>query len=214
MLQDLAEVFDQRSKELDGVLANRWEHFWDVLAGRHANPQSLTGLLLSKLTDPGKALASLFDATFNATLGQIVAGWSRMLSSPPTAQDMASQLPKLRGYADDDFTLLLVAHSQGNLFVNSAYDSIRSAKPGVQARVVHLAPASPTLRGDYLLADIDLVINGLRLQGISSVPLANISLPFRAVDASGHTLVATYLDRSRAALERVKSMIKRALQSF
>lgn len=159
----------------------------------------MTGLMLRKLTDPYKALAGLLDATFNATLGQILASWSRMLGNPPTTQDMAGHLIKLRGYADDDFTLLLVAHSQGNLFVNAAYDSIRSAKPGVPARVVHVAPASPTLRGEYLLADIDLVINGLRLQGVTSEPVANISLPFGAVDASGHMLEATYLDRTRCA---------------
>ena len=213
-LQDLAEVFDQRSRELDGVLTTRWESFWDLLGSRHTNAQSLTGRLLSSLVDPAKALASLFDAMFNATLGQIVAGWSRLLSSPPTASDVAGQLAKLRSYADDDYTLLLVAHSQGNLFVNTAFDSLRIAKPDVQARVVHIAPASPTLRGGYLLADIDLVINGLRLQGINSVPAANLALPYSAVDASGHTLVNTYLDQTRAALARVKTLIKTALESL
>lgn len=127
---------------------------------------------------------------------------------------MGNHLAKLRGYADDDFTMVLIAHSQGNLFVNTAYDGVRSARPTVQARVVHVAPASPTLRGDYVLADIDLVINGLRTQGINSVPAANISLPYSGVDASGHTLVATYLDITRAALERVKSMTKTALMSL
>lgn len=214
VLQDLAEVFDQRSNELDGVLANRWESFWDIAAGRHSSPRSLTGQLLSQLIESRRALAELIDATFNATLGQVAAGWSRLLASPPTASDVASQLTKLRGYAEDDFTLLLVAHSQGNLFVNAAVDGVRSAKPGVQAQVAHIAPASPTLRGPYLLADIDLVINGLRLQGINSVPPVNIALAYSAADASGHTLVATYLDRARPALERVKSMIQTALLSF
>ena len=96
VLQDLAEVFDQRSNELDGVLANRWESFWDVRAGRHSNPRSLTGQLLGQLVDSRRALADLLDATFNATLGQAVAGWARMLSNPPTAADMGSQLTKLR----------------------------------------------------------------------------------------------------------------------
>lgn len=214
MLQDLAEVFDQRSIELDGVLANRWEVFWDVASGRHSSPKSLTGQLLGQLIDARRVLADLVDATFNATLGQIAAGWSRLLANPPTAADMASQLAKLRGYAEDDFTLLLVAHSQGNLFVNAAVDGVRSAKPGVQAQVVHIAPASPTLRGPHLLADIDLVINGLRVQGVSSVPPINVSLFYSTEDASGHMLVATYLDRLRPALERVKSMIQTALFSF
>ena len=212
--QDLAEVFEQRSGELDGVLANRWKSFWDILAGRHSSPRSLTGQLLSQLLDSRRALADLVDATFNAMLGHVVANASQMLSTPPTAADLASQLAKLRGFADDDFTVLLVAHSQGNLFVNAAVDGLRAAKPGVQARVVHIAPASPTLRGPHLLADIDLVINGLRLQGNNSVPPVNINLPFSAGDASGHALVGTYLDQFRPALERVKSMIQTALMSF
>ena len=80
--------------------------------------------------------------------------------------------------------------------------------------MVHVAPASPTLRGPYLLADIDLVINGLRLQGINSVPSANIALAYSASDATGHGLVATYLDQVRPALARIKAMIQTALLSF
>jgi hypothetical protein len=79
---------------------------------------------------------------------------------------------------------------------------------------VHIAPASPTLRGDYILADIDLVINGLRAQGITSVPPANIALPAARADASGHTLTNTYLDAARAALARIKAMLKTALTSL
>ncbi len=213
-LQDIAEVFEQRSKELDGVMANRWENFWDLLAGRHASPQSGIGGLLSALGNPALALAQLFDATFNAMLAQMASGWSQMLSNPPTGADSAAHLAKLQRYADDDFTTVLIAHSQGNLFVNTAYDGLRSSRPQVAAKVVHVAPASPTLRGDYVLADIDLVINGLRLQGVTSVPSANIGLPYSGADASGHTLVATYLDASRNGLERVKTMIMTALSAL
>ena len=109
---------------------------------------------------------------------------------------------------------MLIAHSQGNLFVNAAYDRLRSSRPSNPAKVVHIAPASATTRGNYVLADIDLVINGLRLQGINSVPSANISLPTSKADLTGHTLVATYLDASRAALARVQSMIKSALAAL
>jgi hypothetical protein len=213
-LQDIAEVFEQRSKELDGVVANRWENFWDLLAGRHASPQSGIGGLLTALGNPALALAQLFDATFNAMLANMASGWALMLSNPPTGADSAAHLAKLKAYASDDFTMVLIAHSQGNLFLNTAYDGIRSSHPQIAAKVVHVAPASPTLRGDYVLADIDLVINGLRLQGVTSVPAANIGLPYSGADASGHMLVATYLDASRNGLERVKAMIKTALSSL
>ena len=64
-----------------------------------------------------------------------------------------------------------------------------------------------TQRGEHLLADIDLVINGLRVQGITSVAPNNINLPARTSDLSGHTLMGTYLDAARAAREKINGMV-------
>jgi hypothetical protein len=214
MLQDLAETFIQRSQELDGVLSNRWEHYWDLIAGRHGDPTSLTGSLLRGLGNGGIALARLLDATFNATLGRIVAGWARMLSDPPTAADMNAQLMKLRTIADEVSDFVLVAHSQGNLFVNAAYDGLRGSHPDTHVGTVHVAPASPSLRGEYGLSSLDLVINGLRAQGINSVQPANWNIPFGLADASGHALVETYLDAGREGRTKVKALIEDAIDGL
>ena len=214
LLQDIAETFMQRSTELDGTLDNRLEHYWDLLAGRHGDPNSLTGSFISGLGNGATALAGLIDATFNATLGQFVAGWARMLASPPTEADMGAQLAKLRGLADEESDFVLVAHSQGNLFVNAAYDGLRSSHPEIHAKVVHVAPASPTVRGDHGLSDLDLVITGLRVQGVSSVQPANWHIPFSTADASGHTLVATYLDGAREGRAKVKALIDGAFEGL
>lgn len=213
-LQDVAEVFMQRSQELNGVMSSRWEHFWDLLQGSQTAPKSNSGTLSGLLGSASSTLAQWLDSVFNAMLAQIFAGYAQMLSSPPTGADMAAHISKLQAYADQDYSFVLIAHSQGNLFVNAAYDRLRSSRPSNPAKVVHIAPASATTRGNYVLADIDLVINGLRLQGINSVPSANISLPTSKADLTGHTLVATYLDASRAALARVQSMIKSALAAL
>jgi hypothetical protein len=109
---------------------------------------------------------------------------------------------------------LLVAHSQGNLFVNAAYDGLRANRPETQANFVHIAPASPTTRGEHGLSDLDLVINGLRVQGISSVQPSNWHIPFSTVDASGHTLVDTYLDASREGRGKVRALIDSALNGL
>ena len=210
-LQDLAEVFNQRSRELDGVLANRWETFWDITGGSHASTTSSIGGVLKLLGSKAIDLAKLVDSIFNDTLGKVVGSFTGMLGNPPTAADLAAHNAKLLKYAEDGYPVVLIAHSQGNLFVNRAFDSLRAAKPGAPAKVIHIAPASPTLRGDYALAGIDLVINGLRLQGITSVPMSNISIPTSSSDVSGHKLVETYLDATRAALARVKGMIKAAI---
>ena len=211
-LQDLAEVFDQRSRELDGVLSNRWETFWDITSAQHASVNSGIGGLLRLLGSKATAIASLVDSIFNATLSRIVTDFARRLGDPPTAADLAAHNAKLQKFAENGYPVVLIAHSQGNLFVNSAFDTLRTSKPDAPAKVVHIAPASPTLRGDYALASIDLVINGLRLQGTTSVPLINLTMVGSTSDISGHTLVGTYLDATRIALERIKSMIKAAIE--
>lgn len=213
-LQDLTETFAQREQELGGVLSQRWEYFWEMLFGNYTAPSSLTGSLLARLGQPALALAQLLDSIFNLMLAQIASGYAKLLSNPPTAADLGAHIVKLQTYADDDYTMVLIAHSQGNLFVNAAYEQLRSARPEAVAKVVHIAPASPTLRGEHALADIDLVINGLRLFGISSVAPVNLTLPVSKIDASGHTLVNTYLDGARAGLARAKAMIKSALDGL
>ena len=213
-LQDVFEVFAQRDKELDGVLSNRWEMFWEILSGSHKQSNSLTGSLLSWLGGGGNALLQLIDSTFSAMINKLAALTGSLLSNPPTAYDIASQVAKLKAYADDDYTLLLVAHSQGNLFVNAAYDGLKAAKFDAVPKVVHVAPASPTLRGHYVLADIDVVINGLRLSGINSVQPVNIYLPTSSKDLSGHMFEGTYLDVTRTAYSRVKFFITDALESL
>ena len=86
--------------------------------------------------------------------------------------------------------------------------------PYVAAKVVHVAPASPTLRGEHVLADIDLVINGLRIQGPGTVAPINLNLPASKRDLSGHTFEGTYLDPTRPSRERVKALIETALDAL
>lgn len=216
-LEDVAEVFEQRSRELGGVFANRWETFWDILTGRHGEENSITGRLSHLLGAGGNALLQWLDATASAALNQLTASTLKLLtlfSQSPTYENRATHLERLQRYADGGANLLLVAHSQGNLFVNSAYDAILVARPDAVAQVVHVAPASPTLRGDYLLASIDLVINGLRLTGANSVPPANITLPPRIRDATGHGFEPTYLDTARAAYARTRGLIVQSLDTL
>ncbi|MBX3609435.1 MAG: hypothetical protein KF871_06015 [Hydrogenophaga sp.] len=216
-LEDVAEVFDQRSQELGGVFANRWEVFWDILAGRHADDASGTGQLLGLLGDGGNALLQWLDATANALINQLARDTLKLItlfSDSPTYENRADHLQRLQQHADQNRALLLVAHSQGNLFVNSAFDALRALRPQVPMQVVHVAPASPTLRGAHLLADIDLVINGLRLSGINSVPDANVNLPLSRKDVSGHGFEPTYLDKTRAAYARTIGMINASLAAL
>lgn len=85
-----------------------------------------------------------------------------------------------------------------------------STVSGANVKAVHVAPASPTLKGPHLLANIDMVINGLRVTP-GSVPPVNLSIAPSLADVSGHMLVETYLDGARAGREKVKEMTMSAL---
>jgi hypothetical protein len=80
-------------------------------------------------------------------------------------------------------------------------------RDSIRPRIVYVAPASPTRNGKHVLADIDTVINSLRVQGSDSVAPVNLVLPFSRADPSGHAFQATYFVRSRAGYGMLRSLI-------
>lgn len=223
VLEDIAETFAQRNKELGGVLGDRWEIYWEILAGRQNQLDSLTGGLLKGLANQfgnsANALLQLLDSISANILNQLIGSFAKLLtlmSTPPTAADTAAHVAKIVKFikqGGETSGMVLVAHSQGNLFVNAAYKRYLNCPElgcgqSNKIKVVHIAPASPTLTGSlYLLADIDIVINGLRIAGINSVPSANISLPYSAKDTTGHGFEPTYMDTARVAYAEVLNII-------
>lgn len=207
--QDVAEVFIQRALEFDasGELGRRFEYFWEA-AGDGSRP------FFDRLWATYVAEYQIIEGFYTSVITKAMAGWSLLLSNPPTAVDYADHRLKLDTLAAEGEKLLLVAHSQGNLFVNPAFDYVAPKIGRTSVAAVHIAPASITMRGEYLLADIDIVINGLRVQGLASVPAANIGLPYSTSDLSGHTLVGTYLDPTRAARGQVLTMSTTALSGL
>lgn len=205
-LQDLAEVFIQRAQEIDstGSLASHFELFWESIGDGNASITQKIGQIYS-------GAQSLFDYLHTKMISGVMAGLSYLLSHPPTVSDYVLQDASLEILENDGAKLLLVGHSQGNLFLNNAYDYIESRWGKQDVAAVQIAPASPTLRGQYVLADVDLVINALRVQGGASVPPVNMSLPPSSSDWSGHSLIGTYLDPARGARAQIISLMKNAL---
>lgn len=206
-LQDIAETFVQRANELDnsGELASRFEYFWEVVSGRG----DLS--LLERVSAAFAGATGTFAALRNTVVTALITATSYLLSNPPTEADYATHNARLDALATEGQMLMLVAHSQGNLYVNHAYDHVMPEVGSQSVSVVHIAPASPTLRGDYTLADIDLVINGLRVEGANSVAPVNLTMPTSAKDLSGHTLVGTYLDSSRPGRAAVVAELNAAI---
>lgn len=191
--EDLVEVFRQRAAEQDGLLANRWELFWEAMHGDNGS-DSISGAISNAIA----SLANLFQATRDDLLARFAQALTDIMSHPPTAFDYAAHRTLLDAHITQKEKIILVAHSQGNLFMNPAYAYVAPQVTPGSVKAIHIAPASPTLNGAYTLADLDVVINALRLTG--TVPPNNVSIPgllFRPApaDPSGHELVATYLDQ-------------------
>lgn len=205
-LQDLAETFIQRSAEIDasGELGRRFEYFWEFIGSSEPT-------FIDKIKGIFSNAISLFDSLYTAINTKLVAIISYFTSNPPTEADYATHNAQLDALAADGQKLMLVGHSQGNLFMNHAYDHILPTVGADRVAAAHIAPASPTLRGDWVLANIDLVINLLRVQGLTSVPANNLDINASRVDVSGHTLIGTYLDPTRDGRGRVKTMIDTAM---
>jgi hypothetical protein len=208
-LQDIAEVFIQRAQELDesGVLEQRFEFLWEVITDDDRS-------WWESLIDGVPAAAEALDALYTDIITKSVAGYALLLSNPPTQADYARHDARLLELVTQGQKLLLVAHSQGNLFVNHAYDFLAARAEADSFGVAHIAPASPTLRGDYKLADIDVVINGLRVQGLGSIPPNNLSLDFSFDDVTGHQLIKTYLDGSRPGRAAVAGLMSTVISSL
>lgn len=208
-LQDIAETFIQRSAEIDasGELEKRFEYFWEFIGSSEPT-------FIDKIKGIFSNAISLFESLYTAVNTKLVAIISYFASNPPTEADYTTHNAKLDALAADGQKLMLVGHSQGNLFMNHGYDHILPVVTKDRVATAHIAPASPTLRGDYVLANIDLVINALRIQGVNSVPDNNLDINASRVDVSGHTLIGTYLDPTREGRGRVKTMIEGEMEKL
>ncbi|MGZ8257236.1 MAG: hypothetical protein ACXWTX_05650 [Gallionella sp.] len=189
-LQDLAETFIQRANELDqsGALAKDFILFWEITTGDSSYSSKLSGFLPN--------LASIFSSLYATVNTKLLGLTSLVLSSPPTAAIMAANNAALDQLAAEGQHFMLVAHSQGNLFMNQAYDHILPVVSANGIQAIHIAPASLTLRGEYVLSSMDSVINGLSLLG--GIQPSNYVLPQNPDDTSGHTLLGTYLNPTLA----------------
>ncbi|GAA4328126.1 hypothetical protein GCM10023144_13600 [Pigmentiphaga soli] len=214
-LEDIAEVFIQRADELDGALSNRWEIFWELLAGA---PGGLAARRRAAdvIAEAGPALKDLLHAVYTDLIAKSAAGWSALLSDPPLASAYAAQRTRIQGLLAEGRKLILVAHSQGNLFMNQAYREAAAKAGSGRIRAIHVAPASPTLSGPHVLADLDLVINALRLQGAASVPPITAYLPagHLLTDPSGHMFAATYLATDLQSGQQTADALQAALRAL
>jgi hypothetical protein len=215
MFQDIAEVFIQRGEELGFDPVRHFHIFREAATGNS------TGFLDAITNIIGAAGQAVLDATnelYAYVSGKTVAAVAELVSEPPTLANYSTHATMLSRLSIEGEKIMMVAHSQGNLFMNVAYEKALTYDNITEQNVaaLHVAPASVNLSGDHVLADIDLIINGLRTLGVNAIPDITVELPVSHLltDASGHTFVGTYLEPSLAALTQVKSKFDSAMASL
>lgn len=211
--EDFVETFDQRLREHDQILEGRFELFMEAIYGGGPWWDDLVAEV-SSAADLLKGVVDWYEANAVKELTELI-------GDPPTTQNYAEHQARIDTWILEGNKLLFVAHSQGNLFANSAFDYAAARTASGSVGLVHIAPASPTLRGSHTLADLDLVINGLRVLG--QVPPITDQIPgylYRPpglngeTDALGHGLLEIYLNPRLAVSQRVSSHIEQAMSSL
>ncbi|MFT6908412.1 MAG: hypothetical protein ACJAS1_005113 [Oleiphilaceae bacterium] len=210
---DFVETFEQRLLEQEGLLEGRFELFFEAIRG--------SGTWWSSITETVSSAADILDGFSNWYQAAAIQQLTRLLATPPTEVNYVEHRTRIDNWVLEGYKLLFVAHSQGNLFANAAYNYAITKTSEDSVKVVHVAPASPILNGSHTLADLDLVINGLRLVG--SVPSITDNIPgylLRSAgvngekDILGHGFLEIYLNPSLSTAARVKEHINSALVSL
>ena len=211
--EDFVETFEQRLQEQEGLLEGRFELFFEALNG--------DGPWWSKIIETVSSSADILGGFVDWYQASVVQQLTTLFGNPPTTVNYAEHKSRIDNWILEGKKLLFVAHSQGNLFVNAAYNYATSKTTSDSVKVVHIAPASPSLNGSHTLADLDLVINGLRVAG--SVPSITDNIPGYLLrpagvngkkDIRGHGLLEIYINPSIVTSARVKSHINSALDSL
>ncbi|MGL6315645.1 YfaP family protein [Vibrio sp. WXL103] len=203
---DIAELFRQRAEEI-GV-----DGHYDIDD-------------LNKLSDPGdlskfdnfpygvkqaKILLGSFSELFVSTAVSLV---SKLVSLPPTNTTYEIHNTRLKTLVSHGYKVLFVAHSQGNLYANSAYNVLLDSNniDSNNFGIVHVAPASVVTHGPHTRADLDLVISGLEKTGL--VPKANVTIPpsHLSIDPTGHYFTTTYLNSDLLTSHKVLKDIDREI---
>lgn len=211
--EDFVETFEQRLQEQEGILAGRFELFLEALNGG--------GPWWSKITESLSSTASILGGYVDWYQAKAIELLTSQLGNPPLFENYIDHRKEIDEWIASNDRILFVAHSQGNLFANSAYDYVTARVNKDQIKVVHIAPASTYLNGNHSLADLDLVINGLRALG--SAPEITKNIPgylFRPAgvngkkDILGHGLLEIYINQGVNISEDVYGHIESALSEL
>lgn len=214
-LSDFAETFDQRLREHNAVLTDRMELFFSAVKGQREG--GWWGSLIVAVPAAGDLFTGLLDTAMANAVHQL----TRPLEDPSLTEVSQRHRAQIDRWAAQDHKLLLFAHSQGNLFVNMAFQHALTQTYPASVRVLHVAPASPTLSGRHTLADKDFVINALRASGLVA-PNTDLIIGYATRpagvngqrDPMGHGLLEIYLNVHLPTSTRLAADVRAALSEL
>nr|WP_315395491.1 hypothetical protein [uncultured Duganella sp.] len=140
---------------------------------------------------------SPFDAVASAALAALIRG-----HTPEITDEMVS---KMRDLVDRKLNVLVVSHSQGNLYATALEKAMRQRLHELnrsgQYKTLHVAPpAEIDMRNKYITNDNDMVVNFSR-RFDTHAPLGNVTVSAllqkvrRDLDPFGHGFVDLYMTR-------------------
>jgi hypothetical protein len=212
LMQDVVNAFAQRVKSSPG-LTDRWELIWDTLDGGGG---AISDLAIAE--NPSlNSLVSDLKTTFLNGVSSNVKNLNANKEFQPAVDQFASALTT---YYTQHKKSLVVAHSQGNLYLNAAYDAVKPQLKADSLRTVPVATPTATVRdpqGRYVTSTTDLVIQSLALT-LGNVEPANTDGPILAALSSdtgyGHKFVDIYMNPNYKLLPAVKALADSNLQAL
>lgn len=132
--------------------------------------------------------------------------------------DLKDIIGTIRSNVVENQKILLVPHSQGNLYANAAYAKLTTGNDAIPTTAIGIMGiASPAAyvagNGDYVTSSNDLVIGGLRLLGLT-VLNSNITISLTTDDLLGHGLKEVYFNTGLAGKAEILRKIRASLSSL
>ena len=212
LMQDVVNAFAKRVASSPG-LTDRWELIWDTLDGGGG---AISDLAIAE--NPSlNSLVSDLKTTFLNGVSSNVKNLNSNTEFQPAVDQFASAMTT---YYTQQKKTLVVAHSQGNVYLNAAYDAVKPQLKSDSLRTVEVATPTATVRdpqGRYVTSTTDLVIQALALT-LGNVEPANTDGPILAALSSdtgyGHKFVDIYMNPNYKLLPAIKALADSNLQTL
>lgn len=207
--RDFIEVFEQRAKEQG--LMGRYEY----MISSYTSSQTS---FFQKLKNLDTDIISLFGKPFIEQISKGLFDNSQSFNDRKLSDYKAHQA-SIDKWVLEGKKLVYLAHSQGNLFANNAYDYTVAKTPKEGVGVIHIAPASAKVNGKHFLASVDIVIDKvLRLSGTVPPVTHNFSIANTASslvsDITGHGLFEVYLEKRFPVERDIEIEVKRLFSTL